>query len=402
MKRPLKTLTLILLAASALAVPARAEDVPPVVELMLKNIETQLKIKPAYDSINDDGSGNITITNLQLSKAAEGEGPAFKTSVAEIDLKGVEDKGDGLYEIATADFNGVKAEITGKDAQNLTIDAPQGHIEGWYIKDPGDNPTPLDTLRANMNVARKMASGKITVSAAGQTFVADGYQSTWDGDPATGAGTFTFDSGNVNVPASALALVDQQGMLKKLGYSDLNFSVSGDGKFDIGSDKMGINMNLAYAARDVGAIKMSFGAADVPVAAYAELRKAQVESRQPDFTALLPELQNTTISGVSFRFEDASITNKVLPMIAAMQGMNKDALVANAGAMAQMGLMSLNNQEFTTKVVTAINSFLKDPKSLTVSVKPAQPLKVQELMTLNPANPGEAITKLGVNVSAND
>jgi hypothetical protein len=64
--------------------------------------------------------------------------------------------------------------------------------------------------------------------------------------------------------------------------------------------------------------------------------------------------------------------------------------------------MSLNNQEFTTKVVTAINSFLKDPKSITVAMKPAQPLKVQELMTLNPANPGEAITKLGVDVSAND
>ena len=42
------------------------------------------------------------------------------------------------------------------------------------------------------------------------------------------------------------------------------------------------------------------------------------------------------------------------------------------------------------------------PKSLTVSAKPTSPVTVMELMGLNPANPGEAITKLGVTVSAND
>jgi hypothetical protein len=402
MKRPIKVIGLILLAGSALAAPARADDVPPVVELMLKNWETQLKIKPAYDSIKDDGSGNITIMNLQLNKQAEGDGPGFASSIAEIDLKGVEDKGDGLYEIATADFSGVKADISGKDGQKISIEAPQGHAEGWYFKNAGENPTPMAMLRANMNVARKISSGKVTVTAAGQTFVADGYQSSWDGDPATGAGTFSFNSGNINIPASAMALVDTQGMLKQLGYSDLNLAVSGDGKLDVNEDKIGLNLNMAYSAKDMGTVKMSVGAGDLPVAAYAELHKAQMEGHPPDFTALLPQLQSTTISGLSLRFEDASITNKVLPMIAAMQGSTKDAFVANAGAMAQMGLMSLNNQEFTTKVVTAINSFLKDPKSITVALKPAQPLKVQELMTLNPANPGEAITKLGVDVTAND
>ena len=402
MKHTLKAFVLLCLAGSALSLPARAADVPPVVDLMLKNWESQLKIKPAYDSINDDGAGNITIENLHLDKPAEGDGPSFKSSVAEVVLKGVDDKGDGLFEIATADFNGIKVDIAGKNGQTFAIDMPQGHAEGWYFKDAGDNPTPLDTLRANMNVARKMSSGKITVSAAGQTFVADGYQSTWDGDPATGAGTFTFNSGNINIPAAALALVDSHGMLKQLGYGDLNFNLSGDGKLNIKGDKLGLSGNIAYGAKDIGTIKMSLGADDVPLAAYAELHKAQQAGKQPDFSALIPELQNVTVSSLTVRFEDASITNKLLPMAAAMQGTTKEALVANAGAMAQMGLMSLNNQEFTGKVVNAINTFLKDPKSLTISLKPAQPLKVQEIMTLNPANPGEAITKLGVGVSAND
>ena len=117
---------------------------------------------------------------------------------------------------------------------------------------------------------------------------------------------------------------------------------------------------------------------------------------------MLPELQNVSFSGFTFRFEDNSITKKVMPLIAAMQGMDEAAMVANAGAMVQMGMMQLNNQAFTDQVVEAINGFLKDPKSLTISLKPAAPVKVIDLMTLNPANPGEAIEKLGVGVTAND
>lgn len=401
MKNTLKTVALLCLAGSALTLPARAEDVPPVVDLMLKSWESQLKLKPAYDSI-EDNNGDITIKNLHVDKAAAGDAPGVKLNVAEVQLKGVTQKEEGLYEIANADFTGAKVEVTAKNVQNLSIDIPAAHAEGWYFKAAGENPTPLDTLRANMNVARKMSSGKVTVSAAGQTFVADGYESTWDGDPQTGAGTFSFDSGNVNLPASALALADQQGMLKQLGFGDLNVRISGDGKLDINKDTLGFNMNMAYAVKEAGTVKMSVGATDVPVAAYAELKEAQEAGTEPDFTAMMPQLQNVSVNGFTFRFEDASITAKLLPMIAAMQGTTKEALVANAGAMAQMGLMSLNNPEFTGKVVNAVNSFLKDPKSITIALKPAAPLKVQEIMTLNPQNPGEAITKLGVSVTAND
>jgi hypothetical protein len=117
---------------------------------------------------------------------------------------------------------------------------------------------------------------------------------------------------------------------------------------------------------------------------------------------LMPQLMNVSLSGLQFRFEDASITKKVLPIIAKMQGMDEAAMVANAGAMMQIGLMQLKNQAFTDQVVGAVNAFLKDPKSFTISLKPAAPVKVQQLMTLDPANPGAAVDVLGVSVTAND
>jgi hypothetical protein len=138
------------------------------------------------------------------------------------------------------------------------------------------------------------------------------------------------------------------------------------------------------------------------MAAAAEMRAAQKEARAPDFNALMPQLMNVSLGNFQLRFEDASITKKVLPLIAKMQGMDEAAMVANAGAMMQIGLMQLKNQAFTDQVVGAVNAFLKDPKSFTVSLKPAAPVKVQQLMTLDPTNPGAAIDVLGVSVTAND
>jgi hypothetical protein len=85
-----------------------------------------------------------------------------------------------------------------------------------------------------------------------------------------------------------------------------------------------------------------------------------------------------------------------------MQGMDEATMVANAGAMLQLGLAELKNPTFTQRAVEAVNAFLKDPRSLTILAKPAQPITVQQLMTLDPNNPGAAIDPLGVTVSAND
>ena len=70
--------------------------------------------------------------------------------------------------------------------------------------------------------------------------------------------------------------------------------------------------------------------------------------------------------------------------------------------MLQMGLMQLQNEAFAQQTMAAVTSFLKEPKSLTITAKPAAPVKVSDFMAMNPNAPGEAITKLGVSVSAND
>ncbi|NJM30088.1 MAG: hypothetical protein HC855_08260 [Rhizobiales bacterium] len=394
------------LATSALTVPALAQDRPPVVTAILQSFETQLKGSASIGNIADDGSGNITVTNMSFDAPASGTEPAIKFTVGEMALNGVSDKGSGLFEISNATFKGMKVDVSDPSGATMpvsvAIDVPEGRTEGWYVLALGDQPSALDQFRASMSVARKTEFGKMTMTVNGVTVTADGYSATWDGDPNTGSGMFDARFSNLVIPESAIAMLDTAGQLKQLGYTDIRIDLSGKGKLDVTPEALSFDMSGAYDMKDMGSLQFSAAAANVPMAAVGELQSASKAGREPDFNAMMPQLMGVTLSSVKLRFEDASITKRVLPMIAAMQGMDEATMVASAGAMAQLGLAQLKNQAFTDQTVAAINAFLKDPRSLTVSLKPAAPVTVQEMMGFSPQDPGAAITQLGVSVSAND
>jgi hypothetical protein len=399
MFKPCKRLLLLCFVTTALSAPAYADENPAIVDLLLKNIERQTQIKPTFESAEEDSDGNVTISNMSFKPAA---GDTVMT-VEEVSLEDVSDPEDGMTTIGSATFSGIKIESKSADGKPVTVEMPEGSVEEWYVKDAGDAPTPLDAVRASMTIAKKMSSGKVSITSDGQTVTSDGYEATWDGDPATGSGTWDAKVSSVVIPAALVALADPSGTMKNLGYGDLTFSMTGGGKTTIDADNMGMDFNFTLAGKDMAAIKVAMNADKIPLAVYAELQKAQANGKEPDMQAFMPQIQGISFGGFSLRFEDASITPKLLPMIAAMSGMGtQEQLVANAGAMAQVGLMQLNNPEFTNQVVGAINTFMKEPKSFTITLKPTAPVTVQQLSTMNPSDPGAAIKTLGVSVTAND
>ena len=400
MLKATRTFLLICLAGTALAAPAFAEN-PEIVDVLLANLEKQTQLKPTFESAEDDGDGNVVIKNLTMSPAIPEV--SMTLTVGEIQLNDVSDSDDGLYEIGNAVIKDVKLDGKSNDGQSFSVSMPEGAVEGWYVFDAGDSTEAKDMMRASMTIARKVTSGAITANAMGQAITTDGYTSTWDGDPRTGAGKFDTSVTNIVIPETLIGMADQMGTLKGMGYSGITLDVTGNGETRFDDQNMGMDLNFGLAARDMAGLKFSLNADGVPLAVYGELQKAQATGKEPDFNALMPQLQNVSFGNFSIRFEDASLTKKLLPMIAMMSGMGDEAaLIANAGAMAQVGLMQLNAPEFSAQAVAAINAFLKDPKSFTVAVDPPAPVSVSQLMTLNPSDPGAAIKMLNVTVSAND
>ena len=394
-------LALIVFTSLAGASPAFAAEEPPLVTAILKNWESQLKVKPTYQSVTTESDGSVVIDGLSANLVVPGDATGkMSVTIGKIKLSGISDKGNGLFEVAAAQYTDTKIDMGSTEA-GFVITMPQSSAEYWYVKALGDSPTPQDILRANMNVAKKMSSGAITLTAAGQTISADSYEMTWDGDPATGSGKTDFKIANIAVPESAIAALDPSGTLKQLGYTSLSFDIGGGGKIDIGTDKLGFDFDMYYAGKDIATIKIGAAVGEIPAALIAELQKLEGQA-QPDPNVVMPLVQGIQVSRIVLRFEDQSITKKVIPLLARMQGMDEATMVANAGAMLQLGLAELKNPAFTQKAVEAVNAYLKDPRSLTILAKPAQPITVQQIMALDPNNPGAAIDQLGVSISAND
>jgi hypothetical protein len=389
-----------LLSAALIPGFAHADDAPPAVKAFLDNLQRQTSATPAYDSLKVDGS-NVTITNLSLTKPAKDADPAMSIKTAEVDFTGITDQGNSLWQIGKASFTNTSLQLIGKDS-NLSITIPGATAEGWYVRALPATPTPKDELLSTLTFANKMSSGPITITSSGQTLKIDGIDTTWNGDPATGMGKFSLKVSNFAVPEATLAAFDTGNMWKQLGYSGLNFDITTDGDLTPTGDNLAYSFNLSLGARNVGSLSLNAAVDNLPVAAYAQMLKDQMAGKGINFAAMSPQLQGVEIKGGSLRFDDASITNKMLPLIATMQGMDEKVLLASIPPTVQLTLVQFQNETLTKQAVDAVTKFLADPKSLMVSLKPVAPMKVSDISALDPAKPGDAISKLGVTVTANE
>jgi len=391
---------LALITSTALPGLAQAADTPPAVQAFLDNLERQMSGKQAYEGITTDGNGNATITNLTLAVPADGASPGLNLKVGEVTFSGISEQGQALYQVEKANFSNLSMEVSGADGFSISV--PQSSAEGWYIRALGENPTPVDQLLATSSFARKISSGQINLNAGGQSIAVDGVQSTWDGDPNTGAGTFSINVNNIAIPEAALALMDQGGMLKQLGYTSLNLDFTTTGDMKLTGDKVSYRFDVGINGRDIAKLSLGAGFADIPLAVYAQLLSAHTEGKEPDYAALLPQMQQVLLNGASLRFEDQSLVNRLMPMAAAINGMDENTLRASIGPMLQLALVQFQNEAFSQQAMAAVNAFFANPKSLTITAKPAASLSVAQLSAMDPNKPGEAITKLGLTVTAND
>jgi hypothetical protein len=399
--RPAQTFfALALLVTVAVPASAQSAEAPPAIKALLTNLERQTAIKPAFDALTDDGKGNVTITNLTFAKPGSSGASGVSVKVADVTFSGITEESPALYKVGKADFTTVTFEVNGQGGFTATM--PQAAVEGWYIRTLGENPTALDHLLATSTFASKMSSGKISIIAQGQTITVDGADSSWEGDPKTGAGISNVKISNIAIPEPVLAMLDPGGMLKQLGYTSLNLDVVNTGDMKVDGDKVSYRFDVGLSGRNMASLNVAAAFSDIPFAVYAELLKSNSEGREPNFTALMPQIQSIAFNTASLRFEDASIVSKVLPLAAAMQGMDEKTLKASIGPIVQAALIQFQNEAFTKQATDAVAAFLEAPKSLTIAAKPVAAVKFSDISAMDPNKPGEAITKLGIAVTAND
>ncbi len=113
-------------------------------------------------------------------------------------------------------------------------------------------------------------------------------------------------------------------------------------------------------------------------------------------------LANGKLENLTIRFDNTGVVERALDMQAKMMGASREDIVAQLNGALPFMLNAINNPAFQEKVATAGQAFLADPKSLTITVSPAQPVPFQEIMGNAMSAPQTLPDMLGIDVTANN
>lgn len=118
--------------------------------------------------------------------------------------------------------------------------------------------------------------------------------------------------------------------------------------------------------------------------------------------AMLGLMQQLTFNSASIRFEDSSITRRVLNYIGGQQGVDGEQMADAVTGMLPLFLGRLQNPALQEEISEAVSAYLADPKSLTISANPEKPLPFMTLMSAGSTSPQTLPDVLNLEIRAND
>ncbi len=387
--RRISTLCAGVVTALCFSGSAFAFEADDVAKRLTERLST-LGYKVTWDNVSKNGD-SIVLDKVRATVSGVDE----DADIGAVILQGVKEDG-GTYTIDTVSLpdytnenDGIKLSISGTSLTGLVLPPDGGektirsavpysgfNVAGIVVSGPGGEMFNLARLNASLDIpdGGKMASFKTLIESfkinstafpdpeARAGFAALGF-STVEGS-VDSYGTWTLEDGRMSIEKMALIVNDA-------GTLDINL--------------------------DIGGYTMEF------IESMQAIQKKMMEEGENENTglAMLGLMQQITFHSASIRFEDNSLTNKVLEFVAAQQGMRPADIANQAKAVLPFALAQLNNPQFATEVTTAVSAYLDNPRNIEVSATPGTPLPVALLIAGGMSAPENLPNQLGVKVLAN-
>jgi hypothetical protein len=372
---------------------ARGKEVP-VVAALCDAFGSQVGVRPAYRRVKKAKDGTVTI--LGLTTEGQGEtadaAPGITLSVERIALTGITVEPDGDFDVAEAKLTNV---IVFTDEESDTPGAlrlPEVTVSHLLLK-PSVEAAP--SPGAIIPLAGTITAENGVVSAGGLSFQVGSINASWQADPDTGLGRTDFRLEDIRYPASAIRRSDPSGVvLALIGGGDLVFDLWGMGVMTA----EGGTFDSALSARALGKLRLSgrFAGRSTGLVASAPAYS------QSDAMIPSPQLSPMTVSRLSVRFEDQSITGKILAMLAAERSVGTEIIIDEAVAAVQQALANVQNARLVEQIKAALKSYLAAPKSVTLTAEPTPPARIDSVMERAIADPASLLDQFPISVSAND
>jgi hypothetical protein len=349
-----------------------------------------------YSNVAADGS-TVTLEGTEL-KATGTEKPI---KLGDVTLEGVEEDGKGGYTIETVQFQDVNvteadSTVTAKDIALNGVSVPGTVVAGT-----------LDSLM----MYETATAGPVTVTNKGkEVFSMSGLEANvtrLDGD--TG---LEFDATLSDLKADLSTVEDPKAKeaLAKLNLQTLQGGVTMSGSWELASGKIAVD-EYAFDVKDVGRLNLTLELSGYTLAFLTGMQEAMKaaeanpnkdEANAAMGMSMMGLVQQLTFNGASLSFEDASITKKLLDYAGSEQGVTGDQLAQSLKGLVPIMIAQLNMPDLQNQISAAVNTYLDDPKSITISAEPKEPVPFPMIMGAAMGAPNTIPQVLGVTVTAND
>ncbi|MBY4607558.1 YdgA family protein [Rhizobium sp. 9T] len=347
------------------------------------------------DGVNIDGT-TVTLKNVTL-KPTGGE----SLPIGEVTLSGVEEDEDGGYYIEEAAFPDIN-----KTGDGVTVTAQELTLGGISVPATPGGDT-LDTMMlyetAHIGPLKVVKDGAEVFSAL---------QSDMNVTLREDESGFDFDGAFKSMKADLTKTDDPKSKdaIEKLALQHVQGDITMKGAWELGPGTIDVS-EIAFDFTNIGKLNLGFKISGYTMPFVKTMQDAMKESeanpnkeqaQQALGLAMLGLMQQLSFEGAQVRFEDASITKRALDYAGAQQNISGKQMADSLKAMTPIMLAQLNIPELQNAVSAAVNTFLDDPKSLTVKAAPEKPVPFPTIVGAAMGAPNTLPQVLGVKVSAND
>ncbi len=356
---------------------AFAADANAIADALLAAMQSNGKTQASYEGASAIGD-DVTITGFSATNANGGV-----LTIPTITIANAQPRDPGGFTASAMTFD------SGKMVDNKTNVAWQlGSLKDATVPSPAEikakaHIRPFSQVSlSGLSIEGGDLPAPITVASVAVAIDIDA-----DGNPRD----FDMQVASIGVPPELFAQDPQQkAVMDELGYTDgfmVNFNVSG--AYETEGDEVTLR-TFTIDAADVGKLAVAGKFNGVSLG-------DMVQGTDPGKAG-----KNGSLESLTIRFDNAGVVERVLDMQAKMMGVQRQDVVTQFGGALPFMLNFIGNPPFQDKVAKAGAAFLNDPKSISISVTPAQPVKFDEIVSTAGQAPQTLPDLLAIDVTANN
>ncbi len=349
------------------------------------------------ESVEVDGS-DVLLKGAKFTTLGENQS---SVNLGDLTLKNVSEEDGGAYSIERIDFPPVNFT---EEKSSVTVD--DLYLAGVWVPASTDG-----NDLSSMMLYDEAHSGQVKVVVDGkEVFSMEEASGTLDVAEDEKSMTFEGDIAGIRADLASVEDAKSKEAIEALNLKTIDGEVTMKGSWELATGTIKVE-EYAFDFANVGMLNLAFSVSGYTMDLVKQLQETartmqsqpqNEQAQQAAGLAMLGLMQQMSFNNAEIRFEDDGITSRGLEYAGKQQGTSGEEMAQMVKAMVPIMLGQANLGAFANEVSAAVNSYIDDPKSLTISATPEKAVPFPMIMGAAMGAPDTLPKVLGAKVTAND